>query len=200
MDEMLLRVYRSQVRGQCEFALMAATDINAGLDTYRTASESLRNEAKEDFLQTMQNLNAAKDRIWFSLNAFLNAVANVSKLLWPHPKRKTAKHFPARGKELREALGVACDSPLQYRTVRNHFEHVDERIEAWWLKSERHNIASRTMGTLEGIEGLEQNEFFEQFDPDQLIVAFQGDVFELQPIADEIATLHIAICEAEKAP
>lgn len=56
------------------------------------------------------------------------------------------------------------------------------------------------MGPLgKGIEGLEQKEFFEQFDPGQLIAAFQGDVFELQPIADEISALHSGVREAENA-
>lgn len=197
---MLLQVYRSQVKSQCEFALMAAYDLNVGLAAHRVASGSMRGEPGPNAGDAMQEMRVAGDRIWYSLNAFLNAVANVSKLLWPHPRRRTAKDFPNRGEELRENLGVSDDSPLQYRTVRNHFEHVDERIEEWWLESERHNIAQRSMGPLGmGIEGLEQKEFFEQFDPAQLIAAFQGDLFELQPIADEISALLSAVTEAENA-
>jgi hypothetical protein len=166
-----------QLTGQCEFALMAAEDINAAL----------------------KNVEAKNDRLWFSLNAFLTAVANVSKMLWPNPNRKTAKQFPDRGTDLRKSLGVSDDSPLQHRRVRNHFEHIDERVEEWWLESERHNIALRIIGPLGGvIEGLDEKEFFEQFDPGQPAVAFQGDIFELQPIATEVADLLGRLREAER--
>lgn len=216
MDDMLLQVYRSQVKSQCEFALIAARDLNEALVTSNRAFQLMRELPKKgdgdspDIAEIMRvadqksassaEMHAVRDRIWFSLNAFLNAVANVSKLLWPAPKRRTAKEFPNRGEELRGSLGVAEDSPLQYRTVRNHFEHIDERIEEWWLKSERHNIASRMIGPLgKAIQGLDQNELFEQFDADQLIAAFQGDVFELQPIMDEISALYESVCAADNA-
>ncbi len=201
MDEMLLKIYQSQVKSQCEFALMAAHDLNAALAAQQAAFNSLAtSEAGNAQQDAMQQANALSNRIWFSLNAFLNAVANVSKLLWPNPNRKTARDFPNRGRELRESLGVAEDSPLQHRTVRNHFEHVDERYEKWWLESERHNIAIRTIGPLEeSIAGLEQKELFEQFDPDRLVAAFQGDLFELQPIADEILSLYETVCGVERA-
>lgn len=64
---------------------------------------------------------------WGSIQSILVAAANVSKILWPARKR-----YMARGKQLRELLGVDDDSLLSDRTLRNHFEHYDERIEDWF--------------------------------------------------------------------
>ena len=38
----------------------------------------------------------------------------------------------ARGKQLRELLGIDDNNLLSDRTFRNHFEHYDERIEDWF--------------------------------------------------------------------
>jgi hypothetical protein len=55
---------------------------------------------------------------------------------------------------------------------------------------EQHNIARRTIGPLEGsIEGLSAEQKFEWFDPQKLILAFRGDLFEIQPLVDAIVTL-----------
>lgn len=65
--------------------------------------------------------------VWGSIQSILVAVANVSKIRWPAKKR-----CRARGKQLRELLGVDDDNLLSDRTFRNHFEHYDERIEDWF--------------------------------------------------------------------
>jgi hypothetical protein len=200
MDAMLLKIYQDQVKNQCEFTLMAARDINAALSAQNDALKMLSDSDPTcaEWRQAKQVTEATADRIWYSLNAFLNAVANVSKLLWPRRDRKTATDFPNRGEELRESLGVPDDSSLKHRTVRNHFEHLDERYETWWLDSERHIIVSRIMGPLrEAVVGPDTKDLFEQFDHAKLIVAFQGDLFELQPIADEISDLLEAARRAE---
>ena len=64
--------------------------------------------------------------VWGSIQSILVAVANVSKILWP------VKKYMARGKQLRELLGIDDDNLLSDRTFRNHFEHYDERIEEWF--------------------------------------------------------------------
>jgi hypothetical protein len=66
---------------------------------------------------------------WASIQSILVAAANVSKILWP------AKEYVARGEQLRELLNVPDESPLFDRTIRNHFEHYDERIEEWFRGS-----------------------------------------------------------------
>jgi hypothetical protein len=180
MNNQLLRVYQMQVQSQCEFALMAIDGINQALEEMEAGRNDPEPGVSSEFLQ-------ASDRLWFYVNATLNSVANISKLLWPNSGRN---QFPERrGAALRKSLGVPADSPLKHRKVRNHFEHVDERIETWWLESSSHNLATRNIGPLGALEPLQLSEIFEQFDQATLTVAFQGDKFELQPIADEITEL-----------
>ena len=65
--------------------------------------------------------------VWGSIQSILVAAANVSKILWP-----VGKPYMARGKYLRQLLGVDDNNLLSDRTFRNHFEHYDERIEDWF--------------------------------------------------------------------
>ncbi|MHB1169474.1 MAG: hypothetical protein ACYC28_09365 [Longimicrobiales bacterium] len=65
--------------------------------------------------------------VWASIQSILVATANVSKILWP-----VRKSSAPRGKQLRELLNVPDESPLFDRTIRNHFEHYDERVEQWF--------------------------------------------------------------------
>src|SRR5579862_3776447 len=81
---------------------------------------------------------SGNNRAFFHIQAFLVAAANVSKLLWPSGNRK-------RGNELRRLLSVTEDSPIANRTLRNHFEHFDERIDSWTTKSKHHMFIDRTI-------------------------------------------------------
>jgi hypothetical protein len=167
VDRGLLEAFIREIDEQCIFALNAAGGINAGLQS-----------------------GPSQDQIWLSIRALLTAAANISKCLWPTENRSTRSDFPDRGEALRGALDVEDDSPLSNRDLRNHFEHMDERLETWWLEDPHHNIARRIIGPFDRtIVGLAPGSMFEQFDPDTARVAFRGDTFELQPLVDEISQL-----------
>jgi hypothetical protein len=70
---------------------------------------------------------------WSAIQSILSASANVSKILWPVKERK------ARGDYLRNLLGVDKDHLLSDRSIRNSYEHYDERIEDWF---EKHDTAA----------------------------------------------------------
>jgi hypothetical protein len=75
-------------------------------------------------LQSEAGPSESLDDFWFWMQSFLVAAASVSRLLWgTNPKAE------ARREPLRQALGVDDASPVRDRTLRNHFEHLDERIE-----------------------------------------------------------------------
>lgn len=65
--------------------------------------------------------------VWCSIQSFLVAAGNVSKILWP-----SRTENKIRGERLRQMLKVEKDNPLSNRNFRNHFEHYDERIENWF--------------------------------------------------------------------
>src|SRR5207253_348452 len=78
MDEDILQdIFLSEVVRQSGFALMAAGDIDVALDAHDHS------------------------RLWYSVQAFLAAAGNLSKILWP-----TSRTSSERGQALRESLGV----------------------------------------------------------------------------------------------
>ncbi len=87
-----LKMFQREAERLCKFALMAHDDMHQAL--------------REDDMY----------RVWFSVQALLVAIGNVSKLLWPIKER-----IPGRGAQLRESLSVEDSSPLKDRTFRNQF-------------------------------------------------------------------------------
>lgn len=75
-----------------------------------------------------------------SVCSFLDACAIVSKLLKPAPAlrdRQLAARAQARGKELREAIGVTDDEEFLPRDVRDAVEHIYERLDEWLASGNR---------------------------------------------------------------
>lgn len=170
MDRMVLRIFQREVERQCRFSLIALQDLD----------------------QALQNRDT--DRIWYSVQSFLVAAGNISKILWP-PKPL----LPERGAELRASLFVSGDSPLEPRTFRNHFEHFDQRLEAWATSSKRRNFADSNVGPTVMIVGLEPGDFLRNFDSTLFAVTFRGDVYDLRPIADAVRDLwEKALVESKK--
>jgi hypothetical protein len=172
MDTMLLRILQREIERQCKFALIAAQDINQALQT------------------------VDPDRLWYSVQAFLVAAGNVSKLLWPPRPR-----IPERGPELRASLSIDNASPLELRTFRDHFEHFDERIEIWAKSSQRRNFVDSNIRPPGMIADFEEQDFLRNFDTEHLAVTYRGDTYLLQPLCDAITDLwHRSVLEAAKVP
>ena len=98
--------------------------------------------AKYEQVQT-----AARERFWYSVQAFLVAAGNISKLLWP-TYWKGEDLLPGRGAELKVSLEVEEDSPLEPRTFRKHFEHFDLRLEQWAISMEPRIFVDSKISTL----------------------------------------------------
>src|SRR5215216_1443263 len=121
LKEKALQMYQREVERQCKFALMAHDDLH----------------------QTLRQNDMY--RVWFSVQALLVALGNVSKLLWPIKER-----IPGRGAQLRESLSIKDSSPLKDRNFRNQFEHFDEKLDDWALSSENLDYADSNVGTSPG--------------------------------------------------
>jgi hypothetical protein len=103
MDTFHLRVFQIQVLDQCQFLLLSANEVNQGL----TQSDT--------------------NRVFYGIQNLLNAGANISKILWGQGGKRSEQR-----KRLRDSIGISDESPLREVTMRNHFEHMDERIDRWW--------------------------------------------------------------------
>lgn len=128
---------------------------------------------------------------WYSLQAFLISVGNISKLLWPSPPgRGKQRIIPDRGEKLRESLDVPEDSCLQSRKLRNHFEHFDERLEKWANPARlAHSLIDSNLLSSDLFGGEAHHSMLRNFDPERRIVTFSEDRYALQPILDEVDKL-----------
>ncbi len=126
MDLMLLRIFQGETLEQCTYVLIAANQLNQRIST-----------------QTYD------DVFWRELQNFVVSAANVSKLLWGQKGK-----FSKERKALRDSIKVEDSSALRRTTMRNHFEHIDERLDTWWAESGTRNRANRLVGPPDMIEGL----------------------------------------------
>lgn len=170
MEEHARQAFLIEVERQAKFALIAINDLNIALSP--TAG------------------NDGVDRVWYSIQGLLVAAGNVSKLLWP-----SKKECAARGEELRALLDVENGSALEPRTFRNHFEHFDERLEAWASESRRKNFVDSNIGPAGMISGIDPADFLRNLDTASMSVTFRGDSYRLQHIADELVRLYRAVIQ-----
>ena len=163
MDAHVLKIFRGEVRQQCEHALMAHCDLRRALDERQT------------------------DRVWYSIHAFLAAAANLSKLLWPSENNK---HAQERGTDLRDNLGVHENSPLEARDFRNNFEHFDDRLDKWARSTVQGNFVDSSIGVW--VSGIDPKDHLRNFDPPTLTLTFRGEEHPLEPVIEAIQQLHDA--------
>jgi hypothetical protein len=113
-------------------------------------------------------------RVWYSVQGLLIAAANLSKLFYSGGPRK------ARCAKLRAKLGLAADSPIAGRDVRNSFEHFDQRIAAWAASPDRKKSTDLLVGPRSADWDIRRH-----FDSEKFIVTFGKDHFKILPAVEE---------------
>ena len=134
-------------------------------------------------------LEEGVDRFWYATEAFLRATADISKIFWP-PKPLDASLVGItnqRGKDLRRVFGVKDDSPLRSRTLRDHFEHFDERIDLWYASSTHHNIIDSNLFPRRFLD--KSIDYLRNFDPEEWVLFFAGDELSLKPLIEAVEEL-----------
>jgi hypothetical protein len=127
------------------------------------------------------------DLFWRKAKELLVAAANVSKALWGGKTNESKEQRQA----MREALGVVDDMQINRRTVRNCFEHLDERLDSWAEKSTSGNMIYGNIGPIDSIKfsGISPEEEdlirFNHYDPKTQILSFQGEEFNVRQAALE---------------
>lgn len=169
MDKYLLRLYVSEIKLQCEFAMYA----------YEKMLEAIK---RGDVFNS-----------FFHAHAFLDHVANVSKIIWPKSPDGSLRD-PDRTRAILNALGIKELQPAEFkiiekRTLRNHLEHFDDRLRDWYEESKRHNFVDMNIIPKSAIRGIEPVDFFRNIDPNTLIFYFQGKEYNLNEICQKIVKL-----------
>lgn len=144
--------YATIFDGDPAFALMAYDDLTTGIATKDST------------------------RIFYSIQGFLIATANISKIFWPQTTQ-----YNQRGRDLKQLLGIDDNFPTKRTGARNHLEHFDDRLEIWYTQSPHHNIMDLSVGgTKSPVQG--QIDFMRYFDKQKFTFKFRDDIFELIPL------------------
>lgn len=170
MDWFLLEVFEDQVKFQCRVALAAATDLQTALT------------------------NRDITRAFIAVQNLLNAAANLGKAFWGQGGK-----FAKERKPLRDALQVGDDSALKTVTMRNNYEHYDERLDYWWTNSPNRNHIDFSLAPPGTIQSPSDLDFFRELDPSTGELRFWGEQFDLKAVIAEIQRL-LPIVEAETSP
>lgn len=191
MDLFLQRVYVGEIKTQCRFAINAVEALNHALQRLGSCRPDVQTERQffhaEVFRQT---------------HSFLTHASNVSRLFWPPvPKQRDSETEAAyqsrigrldkiqRASCLRNLYKLEDDNCLRNRTLRDHLEHYDERLDHWRQTSENRNIVSDTIGSLNSIVGLAATDLMRWFDPSSNSFRFRGEEYNLQELATAIDRL-----------
>lgn len=121
------------------------------------------------------------DGTFYGVQNLLNAGANISKALWGQGGKLSSDR-----QELRDSIGVDDDSPLREVTMRNHYEHFDERLDQWWQKSANHNHVDRNFYPHSAIANFDDLDNFRNLDPATNILTFWGQDFNLESLVTEV--------------
>ena len=170
MDVMLLRSFQRQVELQCAFIIKADEELKSAIE--------------------QRNVH----NIFYSIQNLLNAGANISKALWGQKGRNHEQR-----KLLRESIGILDSSSLKEVSMRNNFEHIDERLDRWWSESKDHNYTDMNIGPKDMISGVDQFDMFRHYDPKTTDLTFWGESFNINSIVSEVKLIFPKVrCEANK--
>lgn len=166
MDEFLERIYLDQAQKECEACLVAVQAFNSAPEK----------ENEDPFVYAM---------------TFIHRAASVSRIFWPPGgfNKQLKKRSQQRGHYLRGALEIGENHPIQSRTLRDHFEHFDERLDDWAEKSKNRVIIGALYGDRSTIEGVEDDDIILHYDPATKIFAFRGEKFDMQNLVDGIVDI-----------
>ena len=198
-----LKKFQEEMEFQCRLAVFALDDLKEALGNYDKAyGEGFKHAEERIYIF----------RIYYFIEAFLVAAANISKLLDPiEPRRPRGyprkewkikglelwKAMKERGVELRKSLSVGEDSPLiKLRPPRDYMEHFDAYLQQW-IEETKHlkdvTYAHRSIGPLNKIKELkdkpELKDFLQFFDYEQYILVFRGAEYPLKRIIEAVKKL-----------
>jgi len=148
-------------------------------------------------LAAAEDISPDNPKIWAGIQNMMNAAANISKACWGSGGKKAAEREP-----LRSSLQIDEDSPIRWTTMRNHWEHLDERLDQWWTETGSYSHVDRGISTPGSAYygGTTEIDIFRMLDPTNFELTFWGDKFDLRAITEEILRIHpLAVAESNKS-
>jgi hypothetical protein len=172
MDTFTKLVYAGEITKQCRFALNAVQHLNHALSQLRER----RDTTDEVF-----------NEVFRAIHSFLTHASNISRMFWPAQTRQ--RQSIVRARALRHEYGLGDKHPLKSRSLRNHLEHFDERLDHWRENSRHRNIVNDIIGPANTIVGVDRTDLMRWFDPATKNFLFRGETYNLQEIASAVDEL-----------
>lgn len=122
--------------------------------------------------------NATMDRFWYSVDAFLVALARLTRIVWPiesQSRKPAALDRAERGEYLRKLLAVETNEWKALLETRHSMEHFDERLDRWRLATELQTFADRNIMTSTDLADRDQRDVARNFDPAARTISVFGD-------------------------
>lgn len=181
MDKFILRIFQQEATTQCQFVVLAASELN-----YANWLSEASFAPDADPNDVTLRPGYYQPRIWFSVQNILVSSANLSKLLWGSGRNGPDARAEAEAgrHELRESLQVEDDSPLKSTTVRNRFEHFDQRLEKW-RQGGGQIFIGRNIGDPNAVHTPSEPDRFGHYDPATGIVTILGETSVLPDLVAE---------------
>jgi hypothetical protein len=181
LEKHIWALFRGEIQKNCDFALLAYGDM-------------MKHSQLEE-----QNEKDRSNRIWLSIELFLIAVANISKILWPSrpPKCPECEYQPelsrqvfSRAKDLRIILSVREPSPLEKRSFRNFFEHYDFELDDWASESNKQLVYDSNVGPIELIiKSSNKPLIIRHFDQYKSMIYYRGRQYHVKPVVEALKEL-----------
>ena len=167
MDAFIETIYLNEILKQCEYAVSAVHRMDEILRSRELPSEFFR-----------------------AAGYFLQHSCAVSRLLWPpgDRNREKKKRAKLRGTFLRNSLKIPDAHVLHSRTIRDHLEHFDDRLDDWVENSPHRNIVDDMIGPRSAIGGstINDKDIMRLYDPDKRYFIFRGERFDMQAIVEGV--------------
>jgi hypothetical protein len=173
----LLQLFQREIALQATFALDAIERFHAAVERY---DEQFR-FVPGKWGSNDEAIRRAHTDIWSAAQSFLVAAGNVSKCLWGINLDDGAR---AERRALRISLGVSESSPLKSRSLRNQYEHFDERLAEWHAETSG-NISLIDLSVASPFPAA-ADVALRNFAPERSALTFRGTEYELQPLIDEL--------------
>lgn len=186
MDQYAKQVFLGEIKQQAQMSINAMKALS-----------NVHRRMREDGVdpEVREIMHAEHFR---TVHSFLTHISNVSRLIWPPAftgKKKVCRckaelspcnHCVARTRaaDLQAALGLeGQDHPLKNRTLRDHLEHFDERLDNWQQTSVNKNYVQDYIGPRGGIAGFDERDMMRQLDPQTGEFIFRGESYSLIELA-----------------
>lgn len=182
MDKFLIEIFEFRVEEQCLAALRAAELLNAAvgnLDAQRPGPPDPGN-----LTAYVRAVRRSQSDIWQATQMLVVAAGNLSKLFWGESGKFAIEREP-----LRRALQVQDTSLLRPTTMRNHFEHFDDRIDRWWKNSPGRNYIDASIGPVSVTGNVDRTDFFRGYDPATGDLSFWGTNLNVRKVCAEVETI-----------